>query len=191
MNCACAILAGGPSARMRQDKATIRIGERALIQLVYDKVKEVFDDVMIITKFHDGIEGVDAPVLKDAVSFRGPMAGIVSALLYSEKPYTFVVACDMPFLAREALEYMISQIAGQDIVIPKTRQGYEPLHAIYNRTCIAHFFRLMEKGKLAITEVLPFVSVKELKENPCFFVNNRSVFANMNTIKDLETLQRK
>lgn len=185
----CAILAGGKSTRMGQDKATTKIGEKPLIRLVYDRVKEVFDEVIILSKVHDTIENIDAPVLKDVVLFGNSMAGITSALLYSKTPYIFVVACDMPFLSIEAFNYMVNEATGEDIIIPKTNLGFEPLHAIYNRSCIAHFFRLIGQDKLKVTGILPFVSVKELKEQPCFFRNGSSVFTNINVIKDLSMLE--
>ena len=185
----CAILAGGKSTRMGQDKATMRIGDKPLICFIYTIVKEVFDDVIIISRFHDTIEGIDAPVLKDVVPFGNSMTGIASALLYSETPYTFVVGCDMPFLSTEAFEYMQNEVAGEDIVISKTKWGFEALHAIYNRCCMAHFFRLIEQNRFKVAEILPFVSVKELEENPCFFRNGNSVFTNINTMNDLAMVE--
>ena len=202
----CAILAGGKSTRMGQDKATIKIGDKYLINLVYDVVKEVFDKVIILSRFHDTIEGIDAPVLKDVVPFGGSMTGIASALLYSETPYTFVVGCDMPFLSTEAFKYMVNEAIGEDIIIPKTKYmvneaigediiipkikwGFEALHTIYNRSCMAHFFRLIEQNRFKVTEILPFVSVKELEEQSCFFRNGNSVFTNINTINDLAMVE--
>jgi molybdenum cofactor guanylyltransferase len=189
MKMTCAILAGGKSTRMGKDKATIKIGGRPLIHIVYERVKEVFDDVIIISRFHDSIEGINTPVLKDVVPFGNTMTGIVSALLYSQTPYTFVVACDMPFLSTEAFKYMVNEATGEDIIIPKTQWGFEPLHAIYNRSCMGHLFRLIEQNKFKITGALPFVSVKELGEQPCFFRNNSSVFTNINTMKDLSMVE--
>jgi molybdenum cofactor guanylyltransferase len=202
MKITCAILAGGKSTRMGQDNATLKIGDRYLINLVYDIVKEVFDRVIILSRFHDAIEGINAPVLKDALPYGGSMTGIASGLLYSETPYIFVVGCDMPFLSAEAFKFMMSEAKGEDIIIPKTQYivneasgndktirktkwGFEALHAIYNRSCMAHFFRLIEQKRFKIAEILPFVSVKELEGQPCFFRNGNSVFTNINTINHL------
>ncbi len=189
MKMTCAILAGGKSTRMGQDKATTKIGEKPLIRLVYERAKETFDDVIIISRLHNTIESIDAPVLGDIVPFGNSMTGIVSALLYSETPYTFVVACDMPFLSTEAFKYMVNEATGQDVIIPKTNLGFEPLHAIYNRSCIAHFLRLIGQERFKVTGILPLVSVKELKEQPCFFKNGSSVFTNINAMKDLSMVE--
>jgi len=40
-------------------------------------------------------------------------------------------------------------------------------------------------GQDKVAGILPLVSVKELEEHPCFFKNNNSVFANINTVGDL------
>jgi molybdenum cofactor guanylyltransferase len=189
MNMTCAILAGGKSTRMGQDKATIKIGENPLIRLVYDRAKEVFDDVIIISSLHNTIESIDASVLRDVVPFGNSMTGIVSALLYSETPYTFVVACDMPFLSTETFKYMKNEATGEDIIIPKTQWGLEPLHAIYNRSCMAHLFRLIEQKRFKITGLLPFVSVKELTDQTYFFKSGNSVFTNINAMKDLSMVE--
>jgi len=189
MKMTCAILAGGKSTRMGQDKATVKIGDKPLIRLVYEKAKDVFDDVIIISKLHNTIESIDAPVLGDVVPFGNSMTGIASALIYSKTPYTFVVACDMPFLSTEAFKYMINEATGEDVIIPKTNLGFEPLHAIYNRSCIAHFLRLIGQNRLKVAGVLPFVSVKELGEQPCFLRNGSSVFTNINAMKDLSMVK--
>jgi molybdopterin-guanine dinucleotide biosynthesis protein A len=190
MKTTCAILAGGKSARLGQDKATTKIGKKNLIRFVYDVVKETFDDVIILSKIHGPIEGIDAPIFEDIVPYGNSMAGVVSALVYSQTPYTFVVACDMPFLSKTVLDYMLDEVTtGEDVIVPKTRWGYEPLHAIYNKSCISPFFRLIEQGRFKLREIFPFVSVKELEEHPCFFVNGTLVFTNINTAKDLDMVK--
>jgi molybdopterin-guanine dinucleotide biosynthesis protein A len=85
---------------------------------------------------------------------------------------------------------MINEATGEDIVIPKTELDFEALHAIYERPCVGYFFRLIEQNRFKVAGILPFVSVKEQEEDPRFFVNNRSVFTNINTISDLKTVQR-
>ena len=181
----CAILAGGRSSRLGQDKATMKVGEKMLIRHVYDTVAQIFDDIVIVSSRHTQIGGIDIPIVKDAVPFRGAMTGIISALLSSTNPYTFVVACDMPLVSVDVLKYIIGELGGQDIVIPKTRWGYEPLHAIYSRTCLPPMLRLIERGRFKIRDVLPFVSVKELNEEERFFRNGTLVFKNVNTTEDL------
>ena len=187
MDYACAILAGGESTRMGQDKATLKAGETTLIRAVFEKVSRVFNDIMVISSVHERFEGVNAPVYRDILPVKVTMTGIVSALIYSKKPYVFIVGCDMPFLSEDAIQYVLKEAdSGQAIVIPKVKLGLEPLHAVYSRSCLSPFLRLMDRECFRIPDVLPFVSVKKLKEGPVFFVDGRSVFTNVNTPRDLE-----
>lgn len=185
----CAILAGGQSKRMGKDKATMDINRKALINLVYDKAKEVFQNIIIISNNHKAIEGIEAPIVPDIIPARSPSVGIASALLYANTPYVFILACDMPFISVEAIKYMVNEVNGEDIIIPRTKLGLEPLHAIYNRSCMAPLFRLIEQNKFKVRDLLPFVRVRELGWEPCFIKDGASVFTNINTMNDLEMVE--
>jgi molybdopterin-guanine dinucleotide biosynthesis protein A len=189
MNLTCAILAGGKSRRMGRDKATLMVGDKQLINRVYDKTKRVFKEVIILSNHHNGIYGIDAPIFKDVIPVHGPMVGIVSALMHTRTPYVFVLACDMPNITEKAIEYMIDEVHGEDVIIPKTKSGYEPCHAIYNRSCISYMLRLIEMNRLQITALFPYLSVRELGEHPYFFNEGISVFKNINTEEDIPAVR--
>ncbi len=175
---------------MGKDKATLPVGNRPLIAHVHDVVRQIFPDVVIISRYHQAIEGVDAPIFKDALPWSGSLIGIVSALLYSEADYVFIFGCDMPFLRKDTITEMVDLIRGEDIVIPRTPAGYEPLHAIYSRACLPHFLRAIDRGNISISKVFPFLSVT-LVERPALFVNGAiSIFTNINTEEDLEFAER-
>jgi molybdopterin-guanine dinucleotide biosynthesis protein A len=115
--------------------------------------------------------------------------GIVSALLYSQNPYVFILACDLPLITQRSVEFILSEAQGQDLVIAKTRGGYEPLYALYNKSCIPSLFRLIERNRLKVTEVFPYLTMKVLPgENPCFMNKGHSVFINVNAMEDLTAL---
>ena len=189
MDFSCAILAGGNSRRMGRDKATFMIGEKALVNRVYDEAVKVFKEVIIISSHHESLSGIDAPIYKDMLPIQGPIVGIVSALMYASNPYVFVFACDMPFISEESIRYMISEAKGEDLIIPKTKGGYEPLYAIYGKSCMAHLFKLIEHGRLLIRDVFPFLSMKVLSgEGPDFMNNGYPVFTNINVMEDTAML---
>ena len=189
MDFTCAILAGGRSKRMGRDKATLQVGEKALVKHVCDEAKRVFKEIIIISNHHRCLNGIDVPILKDIIPIQSPIVGIVSALLYASSPYVFVLACDMPFVSEKSMRYMISEARGEDLILPKTKGGYEPLYAIYGKSCIPSLFKLIEHNKLKVTEVFPFLSMRVLDENPNFMNNGYPVFMNINTVDDLSILQ--
>ena len=182
MNITCAILAGGQSKRMGRDKATIDVGEAALIGHVLARVQPIFDEVFVVSSNHKSMRGVEVPIHPDVLPQKGPLVGLVSALFYSRTPYVFVVACDMPFLDQNLIRSMIDEIHGEDIIIPKTAVGYEALHAIYNRSCLSPMLRLIDGGRFRVRDIFPFVTVQT------FAVDTISVFTNVNTQKDLESV---
>jgi len=190
MRFTCAILAGGMSKRMGRDKATLSVGGKALIARVYDEVKDIFDEIFIMSSHHKSIAGADAPILKDIIPIQSPIVGIVSALLYARNPYVFVLACDVPFITRRSVEFILSQARGEDLIIPKTKGGYEPLYALYNKSCIPPMFRLIERGRLKVGQVFPYLTMKVLPgDHPCFTDNGHSVFLNVNAVEDLANLR--
>ncbi len=189
MDTGCAILAGGRSARMGYDKATAGFQGTTLIRAVYDIAREIFDTIMIISSIHGSIDDIDAPIVKDIVPVQTPMVGIATALIYSTNPRVFVVACDMPFLSRNAIRCLIDAPGEQDITIPMVGQYYQPLHAVYSRSCLPHLLRLIGLNSLKISGVFPYVTMKVIKDEPCFH-NSRGdlVFSNINTSEELERI---
>ncbi len=78
---------------------------------------------------------VGLSVVIDEFPDRGALGGIYTAIVRSPHERTLVVACDMPFLDERFLAHMAALDA--DLVIPRSNRGYEPLCAIYSRTCAA------------------------------------------------------
>jgi molybdopterin-guanine dinucleotide biosynthesis protein A len=190
MSITCAILAGGKSRRMGQDKATMPVGGKSLVNRVYDEVKGLFEEVFVISTRHRSIAGIDVPILEDIIPIQSPIVGLVSALLYSRNPYVFVLACDLPFISQRSIEFILGEARGEDLIIPKTKGGYEPLYALYNKSCIPSLFRLIERNRLKLTDVFPYLTMKVLPgEHPCFMNKGNSVFINVNALDDLAKLR--
>ena len=175
---------------MGRDKATLQFRGKPLIAHVHGIVKEVLSEVFIVSKHHAAIEGVDSPILKDIIPIEGSLVGVASALLYATTDYVFVFGGDMPFLRKEAIIRIMAQLHGEDIVIPRTDAGYEPLHAIYSRSCLPHMLRAIDRSRIKITGLLPFLSVKVVEEPLLFLNKGISIFTNINTEEDLVFAER-
>jgi len=158
---------------------------KPLIAHIYDVVRQVFPHVSVISSYHDSIPGLQAPILKDIMPIQGPLVGIASALLYTSTDYTFIVGCDMPFIRKDVITYMLDQVRGEDILIPETEKGFEPLHALYNRSCLAPMLNAIERGDIGIRQVFPFLSVRALTDAACFVREGVFSFTNVNTEEEL------
>jgi len=181
-----AILAGGKSTRMGKDKATLVLDSEPLIRRVHGVAREVFDHIIVVSNDHTVLPGMSIPIIKDVVPVQSPLTGIVSALIHTGADYVFVLACDMPFLSAKAMKHILNNISGEDIIIPKTDKGYEPLHAIYNRSCISYVLNVIGRGGHKVRDIFPYLSIKTVEESPLFFCNGVSVFTNINTKEEFE-----
>ncbi len=74
---------------------------------------------------------LNRPLYTDLKPGRGALGGLYTALFSAKYFILTVAACDMPFanaeLFRAASGIMVEKV---DVVIAKTDEGYEPLHAI-------------------------------------------------------------
>lgn len=170
---------------MGRDKATMVFRGKPLIAHIYDVVRDVFPHVSVVSSYHESIPGVQVPILNDFMPTQGPLVGIATALLHSPSHYTFVVGCDMPFIRKDVITYMIEQVRGEDVVIPRTEKGYEPLHALYSRSCLAPMLNAIERGAIGIRQTFPFLSVRILADAPCFVRDGLFTFTNVNTEEEL------
>lgn len=133
-DCTAVILAGGDSRRMGQDKATLDLDGKPLLQHVTDAVTQVFPDVMISVR--QPREGIDLRQVCDARNEAGPLAGLAAALASIETPWLFAVACDMPYVTPALLVFLAQQRAGHQAVVPVVQGHPQPLAAFYARSCL-------------------------------------------------------
>ena len=181
------ILAGGKRRRMGYNKALLRIGNQTIIQRVLASLKQITSSQLIVTNFPAEYEFLNIPMKSDILPEKGAFGGIYTGLFFSETPYCLVIACDMPFLKVDFLRYMIQISEGYDIVIPKHSKGYEPLCAIYAKTCIPHIEKLLKANRLKIIEVFQDVRVRGVSESEIKnYDTNNLMFFNINTQEDYQ-----
>lgn len=187
-----AILAGGRSSRIGYNKALLRIGGKTIIERVLNPLKEVTDPFLIVTNSPEEYTFLNVPMTPDILPGKGAFGGLYTALLFSNTPHTLVVACDMPFLNSNVLRYMEQLKTGYDIVTPKHGTTYEPLCAIYAKTCIPTIENMLEEGQLQIFKLFPRVKTRYVEEEEIKIYNlDGMLFFNVNTQKDYLWAQRK
>lgn len=186
------VLAGGKSLRLGHEKALETVGNKSLIQRVVFSLGFFDSDIIIVTAAKQSLpRSIDYPKLRmvtDAYPGRGPLGGIYTGLAVSDSFHNLVVACDMPFLNRALLDYMIQVSAGFDLVVPRSGNMVEPLHAVYSKGCLAPIESLLKQGSLSIRELFASVRVRYLEaaEINRFDPKHLSFF-NVNTGADLKT----
>ncbi len=182
------VQAGGKSTRMGgAPKALVELGGRRLIERVVGVVREVVDDVLIVTNSPDLYRFLGAPMVPDVFVDHGSLGGIYSGLAAAAGDAAFTVACDMPFL-RAAVARLVVERAGEaDVVIPRTGDQLQTMHAVYGKGCLPHMHARLRAGRLKITGFFDDVRVLEVPEaEVARHADPALVFTNLNTPEELE-----
>ena len=159
------ILAGGKSRRIATDKAFLTVGNRPIIADTIDTLNVLFHDILIITNNPEAYSAIDAEKVRDTIPDKGPLGGLYTGLTVSRTQYSFVVACDMPFLNQDLILYMLDHRQGFDVIVPHSVDGLEPLHAIYSKHCLEPILKHIEKGDLKIQSFFDEVKVKHIRQS--------------------------
>jgi molybdenum cofactor guanylyltransferase len=181
-----AIMAGGQSSRMGQDKSFVPFQGRPLIEVVRERVAGLGTELVVITNKPDEYAHLGLPMYSDVYPNMGPLGGIYTAVYHARHPYTLVVACDMPWLNRDLLDYMIGLRHQADIIVPRWDKFPEPLHAIYSKACLPPILAQLQSGQLKVVRFYGQVQV-HFVDRPAIeqFDKDGRSFANLNTPEEL------
>lgn len=163
------VLAGGLSRRMGQSKAGLLIGGEPLLQRVVRRLRLALGDVLVVGSADLAALAPDTRIIEDLPLHQGqgPLAGLEAALDAIETPYAFAVACDMPFVAPDLVRAMVAQAGAEsstDVLVLRTSQGIEPLHALYSRACLPVVRRQIDAGERSLQQLLSHLRVSEVSE---------------------------
>lgn len=185
------ILSGGKSTRMGGNKAFIEIEGTPIIQRIQTLFERLFDEIIIVTDQKELFSNLNAKIYLDLIPNRGVLGGLYTGLFFSSFPFSFCVACDMPFLKESVIKYLIKNIEDSDVIVPKTKDGLQPLHAIYSKNCLEPIKKIIELGKYKIVDFYPMVKVKIIDENEFFSLDPmRESFINVNTPEELLLIKK-
>ena len=180
------ILSGGKSIRMGQNKALIEIEGTPIISRIHDLFRRLFQEVIIVTNQKESFINFDSKICQDLIPDKGALGGLYTGIFFSSFQYSFCVACDMPFINRSLVQYLFENVQGDDVIVPRTKDGLQPLHAIYSKNCLAPIKRIIEEGKYRIIDFYKLVKVKIVDERDFLFLDPlRESFMNVNTPEEL------
>ncbi len=155
------IQAGGKSTRMGRNKAFLEIGGKRVIDRLVDGLQQIFPEVIIVANTPDLYDYLGVRVVPDSIPGKGSLGGIYTATAVATHSWAFVMACDMPFFNSRLIRYLASLTEGWDAVVPYT-DDWEPLYALYAKTCLPPMERLIHSGDLKISRFFPHVRVRRV-----------------------------
>lgn len=187
------ILAGGGSKRMGYPKPFLEICGKRMIDIVLEKLRQIFTEVIIVTDkkkaflvAYESVKFQDCKVIEDVIKDCGPLGGIYTGLSEINSSAAFFVACDMPNLHNELILRLIdsTDLKRYECTVPKHSGGIEPLHAVYSRQVLPKVEKILSSGKLSLREVLVNCRCKYVDVDE----NEVSSFININTPDDVDRL---
>ncbi|HMP76787.1 MAG TPA: NTP transferase domain-containing protein [Kiritimatiellia bacterium] len=141
------VLAGGRSTRMGRDKATLVYRGQPQVDVARELLAGLCADVFVSCRPDQS--DLTGALLHDAYDNIGPLAGILTAMDAHPRAPWLVLACDLPFLDRATLEFLV---AHRDATKPATAfrgriDGLpEPLCAIYEPAMRAILHQFVREG---------------------------------------------
>ena len=130
------VLCGGQSSRMGSPKAWLDFEGEPLLARVVRRIAEAADPIVVVAAPGQVIPSLPEEILvvRDAVSGRGPLQGIAAGFdaLGGRVAAAFVSSTDVPFI-HSALVRRLHALRGDsfDIAVPRAKDHYHPLSAIY------------------------------------------------------------
>lgn len=176
------ILAGGKSSRMGTDKGLLLFEGKAMIQYVIEQLQPIFSKLVIVSN-NPEYEKFGLEVIPDLIKNIGPAGGIYTALKHSEAKLNFIVSCDMPFITKEAIAFVIENRNESQIVLLENQGKIEPLFGIYAKDCEDIWFELIQQNTIKLQKMVSYFKLKTIPvENNEIF--KESFFKNINTKED-------
>src|ERR1700677_5319411 len=147
------ILAGGESSRMGVDKGLLEIAGVPMIARAARWVESVVGPPGVVVGTPEKYRGLGLPAISEDWPGCGPLGGIATALRASDAEWNLIVACDLPYLTRTWLEYLLQRArdSAEEAVVarnltPANRRGAEPLCAMYHKGSDPELRRALERG---------------------------------------------
>ena len=185
------ILAGGSSTRMGTNKALLEFGGMRIIEGLLRKMRPLFPEILIIANERDAYADLGVPVFPDRIPKKGSLGGIYTAVVHGAFSQVFCIACDMPLASPAVIAHLRDLAPGYDVVVPRTSEGYQPLHAVYGKTCLPHMEEMIRADRLKIDRLFPLVRVRMVEETELRPLDPfLCCFINVNTREELEAAVR-
>lgn len=185
-NISVAVLAGGKSSRMGQDKGLLPLGGRKMIEHVLNTAQTITPNVLIVANNEEYVN-FSYRCFPDEIADCGPMGAIFTALQKAGTDKVLVLCCDAPLISTDVLRALVEN-SGRENVLAAVHNGeLQPLCAIYDKSCLGYF-----KNAISASHLKMKTALQELKAKTLAFDGEmyREAFLNVNTPADLVQIKK-
>ena len=170
------------------NKAFLEIRGIRFIDRVSAILRDLFNDILIVTKDATPYKGKDLKVVKDILDIHSPLSGIHAGLTNMTSGYAFCIGCDTPFLKEEVVKILVNEIEqAVEIIVPFSGIYYQPLCAVYSKRCIPLIEKQLMSGDMKVDNLFKSFRVKTIPYEIFKRVDEQLLsFFNVNSPADLE-----
>jgi len=192
-----AVLVGGSSRRMGQDKALLELGGQTLLERAIGVLETVVEEVVVVGPRRQRYTDMGVGLVSDARPGLGPVGGIHTALLHGAGRAAFVLACDMPFVTPDLVRWIVGSDGSSSVVSPddrrsarpiarfvRDRHGAQPLCGLYTSGCLPAVERALDQGRLSAQDLLNHLESEYLELDTGAVWYNPRLLANINALRD-------
>src|SRR3954471_19225578 len=148
------VLCGGKSERMGSDKGMLQQESLTWAELAATKLAGLKLPVVLSVNEQQyplySIKFPSFPIIKDDISLGiyGPLKGILSVHRQLQQDDLLVLACDMPAMREEVIEYLIKESSGKkgEAFVFLNEKSVEPLCAIYTFNGLKKIYERYRRG---------------------------------------------
>lgn len=175
-----AVLTGGASRRMGQDKALLPVGGRALVTVAAAALREAGAvEVLAVGGDAAALADLGLRTVADRFPGQGPLGGILTALAAATEDVVVVLACDLPHASADGVGAVLAALGEHAAAVPVVAGRWEALHAAWRRRALPALAMAWEKGERA-----PWRAVQRLDVQPVALAD-ASWVADADTVEDL------
>jgi molybdenum cofactor guanylyltransferase len=190
------ILAGGKSQRMGVNKATLNYHGKPQTEVLIDLLRGLDIDPYVSCRKEQAVDFImdlaaeNVPIVTDTFLDLGPFGAILSAFRHDPNTAWLVIACDLPLLDAETLEYLIKNRNLSAIATafksPSSKEGFpEPLITIWEPRAYPILLSFLAQGISCPRKVL-INSDSHLLDAP-----NPDALSNVNTPEEKADIELK
>ena len=187
-----ALLAGGKSTRMGQDKAALVVDGRPLWERQLDLLRTTHPAELLISGPPDGpYAGCGIRIVPDVHAGLGPLSGIAALLSACASEWLLVLAVDLPAMKPEFLAMLLQETQHYACgVVPVTGSGLiEPLAAVYPKAALPAAERHLAARQLKLADFVEELERCSLMRRLTISPQDAALFANWNRPEDVDVPQ--
>jgi molybdopterin-guanine dinucleotide biosynthesis protein A len=140
---------------MGTDKALIPLNGKPMIARVAEVMRSVLAEVCISANQTEPYGFLDLPIYPDLHPSSGPLGGLHSAFAHTRSEEIFLIGCDMPFVSRELIEYIVHYPSTAPARAALTEDGrVHPICGVYHRNILPLVVDAIAHQRLKMLDLL-------------------------------------